>query len=329
MIITSLLLKKKIESMTKNKRRQYLIDCINKNYDISVLTVLDELSDEEQINNDICIMCDTSDFIKDKYQEICNNCGYSRHLQSNLKTFEKFDYITPSSNIVTIEKDGKKMKVNLSNIDLWIKDVDPLAIDTNKIIDNLNEIFNNRKSDVPPSVQNTAIKLWYNFNNLNKNLKYNKKAILALCTYYGITINSYKITMEELSLLYKVNVSDIKKTDETMKNVFKDTEYYKYFLSNVKNSCNINLNTEYKFKFDKIKNHLISNNIIKEPLKSQYYAGIVYFISNKLKSKQNNLYKYTLIELSTSCNVSAPTISKFSKNIEIFYNKNPDLYRNI
>ena len=331
MIITSLLLKNKLKPLSTIKRRQFLINCINKNYDVSLLTQqfneISELDDEEQINNDICMMCNTSDFIKDKYQEVCNNCGYSRHLQSQLKTFEKFDYITPGENIITIEKDGKKIKVNLNKIDLWIKDADPLAIDTTKIIDNLNEIFSSRGQDIPISVQNTSIKLWYNFNTLNKKT-YNKKAILASCTYFGILINEYTVSLEQLSILYNVNVVDIKIANELLKVIFKETEYYKYLTISRQSTCDINLSNEYKMYFDKIKKHLIDNNIIKEPLNNKDTAGIIYFISSKLSGKRLNK-RYTLSALSKNYNVSAPTISNKTNSVSLFYNINQTLYQTI
>ena len=88
-------------------------------------------------------------------------------------------------------KDSKKITVDLNKINQWLQDTDPLARDTEKIIDNLNIIFQSKGIELPNNVQNTSISLWYNFNSMfqeyNTSLKklYNKKAILSLCILWS------------------------------------------------------------------------------------------------------------------------------------------------
>ena len=272
------------------------------------------------------------DFIKDKYSETCKNCGFERTIGPTEKSFEKIEYIKPGSNLVKITKDSKKITVDLNKINLWLQNTDPLAKDTQKIIDNLNTIFQSKSVELPNNVQNSAISLWYNFNTLytdyNSSLKklYNKKAILSLCVYYGASIHNYTISLQQLSILFNINVSDIIVSNTLFKDIFKDTDYSKFLILHDQKQCNIQLSIKNKLIFSKIKNDLIKNfSNINEPLQNKEYAAIVYFITNKI----NPVIKYTLKDLEEKCNVSTTNISSVSKSIEKFYKSNIKLYKEL
>ena len=248
------------------------------------------------------------------------------------KTFEKVEYIKPGANLVKITKDSKKITVDLNKINQWLQDTDPLARDTQKIIDNLNIIFQSKGIELPNNVQNTSISLWYNFNSLfqeySSSLKklYNKKAILALCVFYGALIHGYSVSLEQLSILFNINVTDITTTNSLFKDAFKKTDYYKYLNLHEQKQCNIQLSPKNKLLFQKIKNDIIKNfSNVSEPLQSKEYAAIIYFITNKI----NTVIKYTLKELEEKCNVSTTSISYVSKSIEKFYKNNPKLYKEL
>ena len=183
--------------------------------------------------------------------------------------------------------------------------------------------------ELPNIVQSTAVSLWYNFNSLiDKSSKklYNKKAIIALCIYYGSSINKYTISLQQLSILLNINISEIIKINSFFKDVFKNTDYYQYFNLHEKKECKIELSPKNKLIFKKIKNDLIKNfSNINEPLENKEYAAIIYFITNKI----NVTIKYTLKILEEKCDISSPIISKISKSIENFYKKNPALYKQL
>ena len=339
MIGTKLLLDNKIKNLPKSKRRSYLINCIEKNNIIKFLDDVQSNLETKIIDRQMdasselfCKLCKKYDFIKTNYSEICQNCGLERVLAPTQKNFEKIEYIKPGSNILKISSDSKKITVNLNKIDSWLKDTDPLYNDINKIIENLEIIFQTKGIELPKNVQNSAISLLYNFNTLFQNFDistkkiYNKKAIISLCIYYGSLINDYNISLEQISILIKVNVSDIIQTNSLFKDVFKDTDYYKYLILSEKIICNIQLSPKNKIIFLKIKNDLIKNfSYIKEPLQNKEYSAIIYFITNKI----NTVIKYTLKELEEKCNVSTTTISNLSKSIERFYKNNPKLYKEL
>jgi len=336
MLGTKLLLEQKISSLPKSKRRDFLLNCIKKN---KIKFRQDEELDDEDLTKKIlvnqesfCKICNKYEFIRDKFSETCQNCGYERPIMATDKTFEKIEYIKPGANLVKIIKDSKKITVDLNKINQWLQDTDPLARDTQKIIDNLNIVFQSKGIELPNNVQNTSISLWYNFNSLfqeySSSLKklYNKKAILALCVFYGALIHGYTVSLEQLSILFNINVNDITTTNSLFKDLFKKTDYYKYLNLHEQKQCNIQLSPKNKLIFQKIKNDIIKNfSNVNEPLQSKEYAAIIYFITNKI----NTVIKYTLKDLEEKCNVSTTGISYVSKSIEKFYKNNPKLYKEL
>ena len=340
MLGNKLLLQRKINTLPKSKRKDFLLNCIIAN---KILEFSDDESEEleppspsdhkkEAYDKSFCKICNKYNFIKDKYAEVCQTCGYERIIAPTQKNFEKIEYIKPGSNLVKIMKDSKKITVDLNKVNQWLQDTDPLAKDTQKIIDNLNVVFQTKSMDLPNNVQNTAISLWYNFNTLYSEYSgsfiklYNKKAILSLCIYYGATIHGYIISLQQLSILFNVNISDITVTNTLFKDVFKVTEYYQYLTLHEEKQCNIQLSPKNKILFAKIKNDIIEHFAgIYEPLQNKEYAAIVYFITNKI----NPIIKYTLKELEKKCSVSTTSISTVSKSIEKFYKNNPKLYKQL
>ena len=335
MLRTKLLLEQKISSLSKSKRRNFLLNCIEKNKVIKFRQDKfdDDLTKETIVNQEsFCKICNKYQFIRDKYSETCQNCGYERSIMATGKTFEKIEFIKPGANLVKIMKDSKKITVDLNKINLWLQDTDPLAKDTQKIIDNLNIIFQSKGIELPNNVQNTSISLWYNFNSIfqeySSSLKklYNKKAILSLCVFYGGLIHGYTVSLEQLSILFNINVTEITTTNSLFKDVFKNTDYFKYLNLHEEKQCNIQLSPKNKLLFQKIKNDIVKNfSNVNEPLQSKEYAAIIYFITNKI----NTAIKYTLKDLQEKCNISTTSISYVSKSIEKFYKNNPKLYKEL
>ena len=210
-----------------------------------------------------------------------------------------------------------------------MQDSDPYANEIKLIKETLDIIFDEKGLVLNQNIINSSISLYLNFNSLLDKLdnttkpKFNKKAIIALCIYYGASINSINITLQNLSILFKISISTIYDNNNILKKVYENTDYIKYFNLSSNIGCNIDLSRIDNFLLTKIKNHLI-NHVpeVTEPLDNKYYAGIIYYITNHI----HKIRKYTLKELSTSCNVSQPIISKTSKIIENFYKKNPSLY---
>ena len=336
MLSARFLLDNKLKSMSKKKKRNFLLNCIEKNNAIRLESIksteTQQITDYTTYKNITCKVCNESEFIRDNYSETCKNCGYTRDITPTGKTFEKISYIKPGANIVKIQKDSKTITVDLNKINQWLQDVDPLASDTQKIINNLTIIFQDRGIDLPINVKNTSISLWYNFNTLYDKSKsstdkyYNKNSILALCIYYGALIHNFTLSLEQLSLLFKINVSNIINTNILFKEVFKDSDYNKYLILNNKPGCNIKLSPKNKIIYEKIKKDLIENfPSIKEPLQNKESSAIIYYITNKI----NTSIKYTLKELEEKCNVSTTSISTVNKAIEGFYKKNLSLYKQL
>ena len=342
MLSTKLLLQNKVNKLPKSKRRDFLINCIHTN-DMTKKLFKEKESEtitlDEDLTRDIpvdhssfCRICNKYDFIRDKYSETCQSCGYIRDITPTQKIFEKIEYIKPGSNLVKITKDSKKITVDLNKVNQWLQDTDPLARDTKKIIDNLETIFQSKGIELPNVVQNTSISLWYNFNTFYSEYtgslksQYNKKGTLALCVYYGALMHGYTISLQQLSILFNVNVSDIITSNTLFKHLFKETEYYHNLNLQEQKKCDVKLSSKNKIILGKIKNDLAKNYPqYAGDLDNKEYAGIVYFITNKV----NPIIKYTLKDLEEKCNVSTTTISSTSKSIERFYKNNTKKYKEL
>lgn len=336
MLSTKLLLQNKVNKLSKFKRRDFLLNCIDNN---KMTERFFKESEKVAITENIpvdkysfCKICNKLDFVRDKYSETCRQCGYIRDIAPSQRTFEKFEYIKPGSNLVKITRDSKKITVDLNKINLWLKDTDPLARDTKKIIDNLETIYQSKSIELPNAVQNTSISLWYNFNTFYNeytgSLKslFNKRAILALCVYYGSLMHGYTISLQQLSILFNVNVSDIITSNTLFRHLFKETEYYKDLNLQEQKKCDIKLSTKNKIILGKIKNDLSKNySQFAGDLDNKEYAGIVYFITNKV----NPTIKYTLKDLEDKCYISTTTISSISKSIERFYKNNTQKFKQL
>lgn len=328
---SKLLLKSKLEKLSKQNRKSFLFNCIEKSKSELIDKLLIEEKPEKITPEDhsFCKICNGYDFIKELYQETCKHCGYTRDILSKGQKFEVFEYIKPGSNLVKIIKDGRKITVDLNKINSWLENVDPLARDTKRIIENLEIVYTSKGIELTTLIKNTVIALWYNFNNLYENTKfdsskllsYNKRGIMALCIYYGSSINNVIITLEQLSILFDVNVSVIRETNEIFKVVFKNTDYEKYLVLMNKKLCEIKLSPKNNLIMKKINEHLKKEYKLDRELNNKEYTAIIYFITNKI----NPTLKYTYEDISKKCNVSTTTIRNEVQKLELFYKNNKKL----
>ena len=338
-----LLLKNKIDSLhiSQKDKKRYLINCIIKsnviNFDEYNLLTEDIEFEDIKLNDITCKLCNASEFIKDKYTEICVNCGAVKDSIFQQKSYEKIELIEPpGSNLVGIIINGKPKTFNLNQIDTWVqRDKDPLWIYTKKIITNLNTIFQDKKKILPDEIKKYSVSLWYNFNTLynqnynnirNKSFnkkKYNINAILVWCTYYGIVINRDKISLENLSELFNVNLNVINEHKKLFIDIFKNTSYDVYIKNEEYIGCNIVLSPTTQLFYDKIIKDLEGYDIFKN---NYIKVGIIHYITNNI----NTDIKYTANDLKKKCGIkSESSITRVSEKISNFYNANSKKYEEL
>lgn len=323
MIKTRLELYNKLKSLNNDKdRRQFLLNCIYSHKQL----ITDEPDLESQSESEsqrqsksinyLCKLCNSNNFIRDNFSETCQQCGLVRDLPATGKIFEKVKLIEPGNKTLP-----KELSTNISK---WLYDTDPLYKGVIEIKDAIRIIFSSKSIVLNNSlVEITAISLWYNFNYLLKDASlkvFNKKPILALCVYYAGVINKYNIPIEQLSVIFEITLQSIFKNNRIFKEIFKNTNYIEFLNLTEKKKCNIELDSNIQYILNNIKNHIFPTS----ELTNEQYAAIIYFITNKLIPNKTS-YKYKLSELSKECNITQPTISKISKNIETFYKQNPSM----
>ena len=331
-ILGKLLLSKIDNIANYDEKKKYLINCIdnsNKQIDFNIFNNNTSINLPINVNSvEFCKLCNSNEFISNKHEESCTKCGYIRPFQQNLKIFEKtVAFIKPKENNIKINIDGKIVTRDLNKINLWLQEKDPLYESTLKITEAIDNIYALKGTELNKQVKNTIIAIWYNIFNYLQLYKTSKtKAFMALSIYYGSIIHNINITLQSIITYYNLSLSnDIIPTNNIIVSIFKDTEYEKYLKINLVKSkiCNIQLSRVNEQKVKNIINHLK----LKMPsftLTNTEYSGIIYFIC-----KDSIIDRMTLSDIEKKCNVGTSTIRKYSKQINNFYKKYPDLKKQI
>ena len=101
MLKARLLLQEKLNTLPESKKRQFLLNCIDKH--IAVPSYIDTEIPVQDINFDneaFCKICNKYNFIRDKYSEICQDCGFTRDIAPTQRNYEKNLYIINFQNLV-------------------------------------------------------------------------------------------------------------------------------------------------------------------------------------------------------------------------------------
>ncbi len=325
--ITIMLLRNLLSKMQKNKRKPYLINCLDRQgliiKEIPVLPI-------PKVEHDICKVCQSSSIIRSNHELICQQCGATQmSVSSNpFKTYNqginitKGTFIEPGTTFVTVIKDGKEVKRDLSQVNTWISN-DPEETKMNNnmkiIYDKLDIISSGNNQVVFDKVKLEIFAMWYNILKIKPDIRGDeKKALAAWSVYYPMVYNNLKINIEKLSSIFVIPVGTMHSYNFVLKDVFKGTSFEKYISIPVGTVVNIEIPEEIKRKY----NIIISNlkDYLSSPLEDKEIAGIIYYIA-----KQINNRTFTLIFLSGKYKVSSVTISAEARKIENFYDKNPGL----
>lgn len=312
--ITSLLLKKHVDSITSEKlRRKFLINCLDKQGFIMKETD-SELPEEIEKR---CTVCGSDSIIIQGYTEVCEICGtvFSESInpyktfKQNLNTGKLGTYISP---------DG--INRELSKVNTWVSttpEEKKLQKDMLYITSNLDLIEGDYINQTNPfsKIRQDAIEMWF-YTVLNvENLKGDKKRSLAsLIIYYSITHKGLKITLEKLSRQFSVEMGDIYSRISTLKTIFNGTKYEDYVTIKTKSKIDLKL-TPFLIKELEIVKRAIKNDGKSPPGDNSIY-GIIYALSKKEAKRDSSYSVYNLRYLSNKTGVSPTTISTEAKKYE-------------
>tara|TARA_B100000035_G_C21032170_1_gene569037 strand:- start:2261 stop:3268 length:1008 start_codon:yes stop_codon:yes gene_type:complete len=323
--LTALLLKKRIDSIkdTKN-RRQYLIDCLKKQgfikEEISTLPL-------EILSHDTCKLCKSKSIIFSNHEKICGECGtvetftdinpYKTYKQSiNLS---KGTFIEPGEIFVTVIKDGKELKKDLSKLNTW-SNSDPEELKFTNTLKKINEtldiIGSNYNQIIFERTRSIILSMWYNIYKIKTQVRgKEKQALMVWSIYYPLVYNKLKINIQKLVSMFDLQIGELYSYNFIMKDIFNGTSYEKYISIPIGNTSDIEISEEIKKKINSIKRDL--KDYLSDPLKDKELYGIIYYIAKQLNNK-----KFTLVYLSEKSGLSTVLISSESNKIEKFYNKN-------
>ncbi len=317
-----LLEKIKKEIKFPSRRKKYLIDCLNKQG--FVKQDIEEVKLEP--DSIVCKVCNSSDFLKMSSSSICNKCGDTTlDLRSNPfitfkqdLNFTRGTFIEPGSEFISIVKDGKSVKRDLSKINFWTN-LDPEEEKIKKEVENIQEIIDGLNIKITETLNKTIVSMWINIITNSTNLKGKaKKALLIWSIYYPLAYNKVSINIQRLTTVLDITIGELYSYNFLMKEIFKDTSYYKYITVTTGENLNIELDKEFQNKIKVVQKDV--KNYLSNPIKKKELLGIIYFLSNKLFNK-----KYNLIFLSEKSGISPNIISAESGKIESFYKLNKSL----
>tara|TARA_Y100001970_G_C14259677_1_gene878871 strand:+ start:5671 stop:6678 length:1008 start_codon:yes stop_codon:yes gene_type:complete len=330
--ITAQLLKKKVDSIKNpNDRKTYLINCLRRQGLIKEESKSKELLEP---NYDLCKLCNSSNFIFTSNEKVCQQCGTSEtSLDANpYKTYKadinlkKGTFIEPGTMTVTINKDGKMVKRDLSKINTWLSsdpDEQKIKLSLAKITEILDILSTDYNPIVFDRIKNECLSMWYNIISVRPNLRGNERlSLIVWCIYYPITYNGLSINIQKLATIVGVPIGDIFSYNFVMKDIFSNTPYENYILVPTGITAEIQLPSDIERKLRIVKRDL--KDYLSSPIKDKEYYAIIYYLGTITKNKT-----LTLLFLSEKSGISQTTIGNEANKIMRFYNSNPKLKRAI
>tara|TARA_B100000287_G_scaffold118083_1_gene110007 strand:+ start:2223 stop:3248 length:1026 start_codon:yes stop_codon:yes gene_type:complete len=327
--VTARVLKLKLEKLFNNplKRKKFLIECLKEQGFIKK-----QIEQEEPVIHDTydtCKICNSSSIIFSNHEKICENCGaVDFSLDSNrFRTYKqninltKGTFIEPGTTVLSINRDGKKINLDLSKINLWLSQ-DPEDQRVKKFINDISEVLTDIEQDFSSlsfdNIRNEILSMWYNLIKIKPNIKgIEKKSLMTLTIYYVLTYNNLKANIKKISSIIDVELKDVYHYNFVLKDIFSDTQYEKYININIGKNVDLELTPEITRKIKIVKKDL--KDYLSNPLKDKELYGIIYFLGNLTNNK------YTLQFLSKKSNKSPNIIANVAKDISNFYNKYPQL----
>ena len=225
-LIAKILLEKiKKDIKFPSRRKKYLIDCLNKQG-----FVKEEDSQDVEIDGDslTCKICNSSDFIKMSNSTVCNKCGdTTSDLRNNPFINYKQDlnltrgtFIEPGSEFISIIKDGKIVKRDLSKINFWTN-LDPEEEKLKKETENIQEIINGLNIKITDTLNKTIISMWLNVLTKSNNLKgKEKRALMAWSIYYPLAYNKIPINIQKLTVISDITLGELYSYNFLMKEIW-------------------------------------------------------------------------------------------------------------
>lgn len=330
--LTALLLKKKVDNIKNIKdRKQYLINCLDKQGFVKEEIKTEPIS---FVSHDTCKLCKSSSLIYSNHEKICQECGAAEtSVDINpFKTykqdinFAKSTFIEPGTAIVTIMKDGKEVKRDLSKLNTWLT-TDPEELRISNNIKKMNEILDTLSGNYNPNVfertRGEIVSMWVNIIKIKPDTRGKEKQALALWSiYYPMVYNKLKINIQKLVSMFDIQIGEAYSYNFIIKDIFSGTSFEKYISIPIGTTSDIEIPEGITKRLNKIKRDL--KDYLSNPLKDKEMYGIIYYIAKQLNDK-----RFTLVYLSEKSGLSSVLISAEANKIQNFYNENPSLKNKI
>ncbi len=325
--VAAYLLKNRLDKEYKTEKQKHtvLINCLDKQGFI----INDLEKPYLQKHTDVCKICSSSNLVYSTNEKVCQQCGTAEFSQDGnlFKSYKqdinysKSSFIEPGTNIIKIMKDGKEIKRDLSMLQTWLdSDPEEARIKQNiKLLEEKLDLLTDINPQILERIKPEILSMWVNIIQFNKDLRSKEKlALLAWSIYYPLIYNKINISIQKISSIVGVTTGEMFSYNFVLKDIFKDTFYEKYITIKSGYTCNIDLDSSFKKRYDISFKHL--KDYISNPPKTKEISAIIYNIA-----KITNNKKYSLSFLAQKCGISDNSISTEVNKIKKFYDRNPNL----
>ena len=323
--------------------KQFLVSCISKN---NKLKEFEKSLETESLETEslttklqtspVCEGCGGNDFIYEGSQRRCRVCGVTKaDFRANpFKQLgdrqESGGSILPGGNIITINRNGKDMRVDLSQIAKWTdsnKEDKPL-IDfinlMNEALEKLDELYSGPRLSISlEKAKRLARSMWYNiflYKKKNTSLSFRKEEkenLLLFCIYASLKSEKIKAELAQLHRFLGLSSLFIGLNSylSVIKEIFKETDFEKYFFK----SEEIELPENIKIGKDFVLRHLTSKGY-KIPSND---LGIILYLAKLYENESINL----VFIMSKNTHLLPSNITSLLTEIKTFYERYPELRR--
>jgi hypothetical protein len=285
---------KLFDTYDESTAKQLLIKCVDPNL-FKKEEIVDPIKLKEPVLN-ICAICKSSKFNISNAEEICEQCGSVHKTIFNPQTYrlkQDNSFISKEDRVLKTVIDGKQVTIDIEKMSLYaMSSLTPHQRLYKSGADNIQKILDEYKINYTDDQIKNILSMYWNitlYYDNNKNVKPsikptdNKRAYQALCVYYNLELNVYRILEA-----FDVTMRNLEYFNKILKIIFKGTQYV--IKNNIQQSIELKVSNEkINSKTEELMSKLLDAKLFKEVSKETYGATVLYVARDIFKMNYNTV----------------------------------------
>jgi hypothetical protein len=321
------------EKYGEEKAKNIIIGCIDKKFlkDVKPETKSKMIED---IQPNICNICESQDFYITNSEEICRECGNVHRIIYNSTTFKKQDvpqFLEDKENKVKMIIDGKEVKVDLNKVSKYtLNKLTPHQRIFKLGADNIEDKLEKLQIDYTTDELNLILKIYWNitlyyttFKNVKPSIKSeeNKKVYQVLSIYYSFKESGRTFNLYRILDIFDITLTNLEYFNKILKVILKDSSLESMLLPQIQQvELIVSTDKNLSSKVDKIIQILLDNKIFKVNSQDLYASAYLYISRNILKNT------ITIVDVQKQFNlIGTIKINKMYQQIANFFTINKKL----